>query len=143
MNNSQKTYPPRPGHPLTPTTLDLGPNQKSALTILFALSNALNNDMTWCGSTKNHGGDWFQGKGLEARKGIPHMDWAGILPTQKFLESNLATRENFVQFRPSIPKLFIIFSYIDFCILVLICKTCKNIKLFIKFKFLLYTVACL
>ena len=47
MNNSQKTYPPPlPGHPLTPTTLDLGPNQKSALTILFALSNALNNDMT-------------------------------------------------------------------------------------------------
>ena len=78
---------------------------------MFALSNAFQNDMTWAGSTKNHGGDIFQGKGLDEGQGLPSRDWTGVLPTQMFLNSNLVTPENFVQFCQSIQKLFMIFLY--------------------------------
>ena len=61
---------------------------------MFALSNAFQNDMTWAGSTKNHGGDIFQGKGLDEGQGLPSRDWTGVLPTQMFLNSNLVTPEN-------------------------------------------------
>ena len=57
-------------------------------------------DMT--GSAKNHGGDRFQGKDLDAGQGLPHRDWAGILATQTFLNSNLVTPENFIQYCPSV-----------------------------------------
>ena len=46
-------------------------------------------------SAKNHGGDIFQGKGLDAGQGLPHRDWEGVLPTQAVLNSNLVTPENF------------------------------------------------
>ena len=88
-------------------------NQKSALMILFALLNAFQNDMTWPGSTKNHIGDRFQRKGLDTGQGPPHRDWANELPTLTFFNSNLVTPENFVQFRPSIQKLFMIFFNTD------------------------------
>ena len=65
------------------------------------------------GSTKNHGGDRFQGKSLDAVKGLCHRDWAGVLPSQKLLNSNLVTPENFVQFHPSVQKLFMIFFNTD------------------------------
>ena len=54
------------------------------------------------GSAKNHGGDRFQGKDLDAGQGLPHRDWAGILATQTFLNSNLVTPENFIQYGPSV-----------------------------------------
>ena len=71
------------------------------------------NDMTWPSSVKNHGGDRFQGKSLDADQGLPRSDWAGVLPTQKFLNSNLVTPEKFLQFGPSIQKLFMIFLITD------------------------------
>ena len=64
-------------------------------------------------SVKNHGGDRFQGKSLDADQGLPRSDWAGVLPTQKFLNSNLVTPEKFLQFGPSIQKLFMIFLITD------------------------------
>ena len=76
----------------------------------FAL-NAFQNDMTWPGSTKNQGGDRFQGIDLDAGQGLPCKDWVGVLPTQTFLNSNLVTPENFIQFHPSIQKLFMIFLH--------------------------------
>ena len=94
---SKKIYP-LPGPPSTPTTLDLGSKSKSTLTILFALSSA-----------KNHGGDRFQGKGLNTGLGLPCRCWAGVPPAQTFLNSNLVTPENFIQFRPSVQKLLMIF----------------------------------
>ena len=68
--------------------------------------------MTCPSRAKNHGGDRFQGKGLDAGQGLPRRgrDWAGVLPTQKFLNSNLVTPENFVQFRPSIQNFLIFFN---------------------------------
>ena len=47
------------------------------------------------------------------QQGLPHRDWAGVLPTQKFLYSNLVTPESFVQLCPSIQKLFMIFFNTD------------------------------
>ena len=73
-----------PQAPASPTKL----NKKSAFTILFALSIAFQNDMTWLGSAKNHGVDRFKVKGLDAGQGLPCRDWAGVLPTQKFIKSN-------------------------------------------------------
>ena len=62
---------------------------------------------------KNHGGDRFQGKGLDAGQGLPCRDWIGVLPTQTFLDSNLVIPENFIQFCPSIQKIFMIFFNTD------------------------------
>ena len=46
---------------------------------------------------------------MDAGQGLPCRDWAGVLPTQTFLNSNLVFPENFVQLCPSILKLFMIF----------------------------------
>ena len=81
--------------------------------ILFAWLNAFQNDMTWPSSNKNHGGDRFQGKGLDTGQGVPHRDWADVLPTQTFLNSNLVPLKNFIQFHPSVQKLFMIFFNTD------------------------------
>ena len=67
------------------------------------------NDMIWSGSAKNHGRDIFQGKGLYAGQGLPCRDWGGVLPTQMVLNINLVTPEIFIQFCPSIQKLFVVF----------------------------------
>ena len=88
-------------------------NQKSSLTILFDSLNTFQNDMTCPGSNKNHGGDKFQGKGLDAGQGLSCRDWAGVLTTQIFLNSNLVTLENFIHFRPCGQKLFMIFFNTD------------------------------
>ena len=55
----------------------------------------------------------FQGKGLDAGQGLPHRDWEGVLPTQAVLNSNLVTPENFIQFCPSIQKLYMVFFNTD------------------------------
>ena len=49
------------------------------------------------GSTSDHGTAPLQGKGQGAGQGLPGWDWEGILPTQKLLQTNLASPENFVQ----------------------------------------------
>ena len=59
------------------------------------------------------GVDRFQGKGQDAGQGLPCRNWAGVLPTQKFLKSNLVIPENFIQFCPSIQRLFMIFFNTD------------------------------
>ena len=46
-------------------------------------------------------------------KELPLRDWAGLLPTQTLLNSNLETPENFIQFCPSIKKLIMIFFNTD------------------------------
>ena len=114
MHNSQKkNLPPSRSPPRHPQLLILALNQKSSCTILFALSNAFQNDMTWSGNAKNNGGDRFQGKGLDAGQGLPGRDWEGVLPTQVVLISNLVTSENFIQFCPLIKKLFMVFFNTD------------------------------
>ena len=109
----KKNFTPSRSPPWHPQLLILALNQKSSCTILFASSNAFQNDMTWSGNAKNHGGDRFQGKGLDAGQGLPCSDWEGVLPTQVVLNSNLVTSENFIQFCPSIQKLFMVFFNTD------------------------------
>ena len=46
-------------------------------------------------------------------KELPLRDWAGLLPTQTLLNSNLETPENFIQFCPSFKKLIMIFFNTD------------------------------
>ena len=84
---------------------------KSTIPWLFGLSNAVQNGMIWLGSTKDHTAAWLQGKGLGEGQGLSGGDLARVLPTQKLLQSNLGTPENFVQFCPSFQKLIMIFSY--------------------------------
>ena len=105
---SKKIYPP-----WHPQLLTLALNQKSACTFLFASSNAFQNDMTWSGSAKNHGVDRFHGKGLNAGQGLPCRDWEGVLPIQAVLNRNRVTYKNFIQFCPSIQKLFMVFFNTD------------------------------
>ena len=95
-------FPPAPS-PSTPATLDLGPKSKICSRDFFALSNAFQNDMTWRGSAKNHRGDRFQGKRPWCRPGATHPN----IPQQQ------VTPDNFIQFRQSIEKLFMFFSYTD------------------------------
>ena len=45
--------------------------------------------------------------------GLPSRGLAVLLPTQMLLNSNLVTPENFIQFRPSIQKLFMILFNTD------------------------------
>ena len=47
----------------------------------------------------------FQAKGLDAGQGLPRKDWAGVLPTQKLLGTNLATPESFIPIDPTVEKL--------------------------------------
>ena len=78
-------------------------------TLLFALSNPFQNGMTRPGSFKNHKVITFQAKGLGAGQGLPNRDWAGVLPTQKLLGTNLATLESFIPIDLTIQKLTNIF----------------------------------
>ena len=50
--------------------------------------------------------DWVQ-----ARAYLGGGCWAGVLPTQKLLQTNQASPENFVQIHSPILKLFMIFCY--------------------------------
>ena len=81
--------------------------QKSALTLLFGLSNAFQNGMRWPGSTHD------QGNGLNASKVLPGGDWALVLPTHKLVMASLLSPKNFIQTGLSIPKLFMIFPIMD------------------------------
>ena len=107
LPNSQKSSPP--GGP--PHNLEIGPqaqNQKSALPRLFGSSTAFQNGMTWPSSTNNQEAGPLQGKGLGAGQGLTGGDWAGGLLTQKLLEANQASPENFVQIHLPIQKLLMI-----------------------------------
>ena len=64
-------------------------NQNSATPILFVSSNPIQNGMTRHGSIP-------VAKGLGAGQGLPHRDWAGVLPTQKLPATNLATPKSFI-----------------------------------------------
>ena len=44
-------------------------------------------------------------KGLGAGQGLPHRDWAGVLPTQKLPATNLATPKSFIAIDPTVQKL--------------------------------------
>ena len=89
-----------------------GPQIKnqSTLSILFASSNPFQNGMTQYNSIKNHGAARFQAKGLGAGQSLPRRDWAGVLPTQKLLDTNLATPESFIPIDPTVQKLIDIFQ---------------------------------
>ena len=69
--------------------------------------------MTQSGSTNNHGPALLQGKGQGAGQGLPGGDWMGVLPTQKLLQTNLASPENFVQICSLILKIFMISNVTD------------------------------
>ena len=87
------------------TTLHLSPNSKIHVHTRFALSNPYQNGMTWPGSIKNRKVISFQAKGLDAGQGLPRRDWAGVLPTQKLLGTNLATPESFIPIDHTVHKL--------------------------------------
>ena len=99
-----KNYPLQP--PFQHPQLHIWPpNQKSTCSILFALSNSFQNGMTQPDSIKNWKVITFQAKGLGAGQGLPHRDWAGIIPTQKLLGTNQATPESLIPIDPTIEKL--------------------------------------
>ena len=56
---------------------------------MFVSSNPIQNGMTRHGSIP-------VAKGLGAGQGLPHRDWAGVLPTQKLPATNLATPKSFI-----------------------------------------------
>ena len=60
--------------------------------------------MTWPGSTKDHRAAPPQAK-QGAGQVLPGGDWAGVLPTQKLLGTNLATPESFIPIDPTVSKL--------------------------------------
>ena len=60
--------------------------------------------MTQPGNNKDHGEAPPQSKGLGAGQVLPGGDWAGVLPTQKLLDTNLATPESFTPIGPPIQK---------------------------------------
>ena len=55
----------------------------------------------------------FREKAWMHALGLPSRGLAVLLPTQTLHNSNLVTPENFIQFRPSIQKFFMIFFNID------------------------------
>ena len=69
----------------------------------FALSNPYQNGMK--GPVKNRKVITFQAKGLDAGQDLPRRDWAGVLPTQKLLGTNLATPESFIPIDHTVHKL--------------------------------------
>ena len=102
LQNSPKNLPPSFQH------LQLriwAQNQKSTCSILFTSSNSFQNGMTWPRSIKNRKVITFQVKGLGAGQGLPHGDWAGVIPTQKLPGTNLANPENFISIDPTVQKL--------------------------------------
>ena len=46
----------------------------------------------------------------DAGQGQPCRDWAGVLLTQKLLDTNLATPESFIPIDPTVQKLIDIFQ---------------------------------
>ena len=66
--------------------------------------NLFQNGITQPGSSKNQGADKFQAKHLGAGQGLPHRDWAGVLPTQKLPGTNQATPEYFINIDQTIQK---------------------------------------
>jgi len=66
--------------------------------------------MTPYNSIKNHGAARFQAKGLGAGQSLHRRDWAGVLLTQKLLDTNLATPESFIPIDPTVQKLIDIFQ---------------------------------
>ena len=83
----------------------LAQNQKSDWTMLFESIRAFQNGMTWPGSTKDHGAAPPQAKGLGAGQVLSGGDWARVLPTQKLLDTNLATPASFTPIGPPVQKL--------------------------------------
>ena len=73
--------------------------------MLFGLTRAFQNGMTLPGSTKDHRTAPPQTKGLGDGQVLPGGDWNGVLPTQKILDTNLATPESFTLIGPPIQKL--------------------------------------
>ena len=63
--------------------------------MLFGSTRAFQNGMTWPISTKDHGAAPPQAKGLCTGQVLPGGDWTVVLPTQKLLDTNLATPESF------------------------------------------------
>ena len=61
--------------------------------------------MTRPSGIKNHRGDIFLAKGLGAGQGLPHRDWAGVLPTQNLPGTNLATPESLIPVDLTVQKL--------------------------------------
>ena len=76
----------------------------STCSVLFASSYPMQNGMTRPGSIKNCKVITFQAKGLDAGQGLPHRNWARILPTQKLPGTNLATPESFIPIDPTVEK---------------------------------------
>ena len=64
--------------------------------------------MTQPCSTNDHGTASLQGKGQGTSQGLPRGDWAVVLPTQKLLQTNLTSQENFIQIHSPVQKLFMI-----------------------------------
>ena len=108
---SQKNCPPQGTHPCNPEIRPRPQNQKSALPQLFGSTTAFQNAMTQPGSTNNQGPAPLQGKG-QAYLGT-WGNWAGVLPTQKLLQTHLASPENFVLIHSPVKKIFIIFCIMD------------------------------
>ena len=51
---------------------------------------------------------YFREKDKVQARCLPRGDWAEVLPTQKLLQTNLASPENFVQIHSPVQKLFMI-----------------------------------
>ena len=93
---------------------EIGPqNQKSALPQLFGLTTAFPNGMTQPCSTNEHGSASLQGIVQGTSQGLPREDWAVVLPTQKILQTNLTSQENFIQIHSPVQKLFMISCITD------------------------------
>ena len=73
--------------------------------MLFGSIRAFQNRLTWPGSTKDHRAAPPQAKGLGASQVLPGGDWARVLPTQKLLDTNLATPESLTPIGPPVQKL--------------------------------------
>ena len=61
--------------------------------------------MKWYGSTKDHRAAPHQAKGLGASQVLPGGNSAVVIPTQKLLDTNLATPESFTPIGRPIQKL--------------------------------------
>ena len=87
--------------------------QKFMCTFLFASPNPFQNGLTRPSSIKNHKVITFQAKDLYAVQGLPHRDQAGVLPTQKLPDTNLATPESFIPIDLTVQKLTNIFQNME------------------------------
>ena len=92
-----KNYPTFQAQPLD--TCNSGPSLKK---IWFARQEL---GMKWYGSTKDHRAAPHQAKGLGASQVLPGGNSAVVIPTQKLLDTNLATPESFTPIGRPIQKL--------------------------------------